>query len=51
MAFLRHTLFLLLVALASLSARADNVLFFGNSFTFGAMAPWPCRKWRSAQAL
>src|ERR1700729_813607 len=39
MAFLRHALFLLLVALASLSARADDVLFIGNSFTYGATAP------------
>jgi hypothetical protein len=39
MIFLRHTLFALLVAVTSLSARADDILFFGNSFTFGATAP------------
>jgi len=39
MVFLRHALFVLLVAVISLSARADDVLFVGNSFTFAAMAP------------
>ena len=36
---LRHPLLILLLALASLPAQADDVLFFGNSFTFGATAP------------
>jgi hypothetical protein len=35
---LRHALLILLAALASHSARADDVLFIGNSFTFGATA-------------
>jgi len=35
----RHALPILLVAVASHSARADDVLFIGNSFTFGATAP------------
>jgi len=35
----RHTLLILLLAGASLPARADDVLFIGNSFTFGATAP------------
>jgi hypothetical protein len=35
----RNTLLILLVAAASLPARADDVLFIGNSFTFGATAP------------
>ena len=39
MAFRRHALFLLFAAVTSLSTRADNVLFIGNSFTFAAMAP------------
>ena len=42
MAFLRHAPLILLVAvasLASLPARGDDVLFIGNSFTFGATAP------------
>jgi hypothetical protein len=36
---LQHALSILLVAGASLTARADDVLFVGNSFTFGATAP------------
>jgi hypothetical protein len=39
MLFLRHVFFLFLIAFASLAARADDVLFIGNSFTFGALAP------------
>jgi hypothetical protein len=39
MAFLRHALLILFVAIASLPARGDDVLFIGNSFTFGATAP------------
>ena len=34
----RNPIFILLLA-AALTARADDVLFFGNSFTFGATAP------------
>jgi hypothetical protein len=36
--FFRRALFCL-VALSGLSARADDILFFGNSFTQGEMAP------------
>jgi hypothetical protein len=39
MVFLRHALLVLLVAVAALSARADDILFIGNSFTYGEMAP------------
>jgi hypothetical protein len=35
----RRTLFCLFVALAGLPTRADDILFFGNSFTFAEMAP------------
>ena len=38
MTSLRHALLILLIAGASLTARADDVLFIGNSFTFGATA-------------
>ena len=39
MALLRSVLILLLVVVFALSAQADDILFIGNSFTFGAMAP------------
>jgi len=39
MAFLRYSLFAVLLAVASISARADDVLFIGNSFTFADLAP------------
>jgi len=39
MIFIRHALFGLLLAVSYLSARADAILFIGNSFTFAAMAP------------
>ena len=39
MVFLRCAFLLLLVTVASSSARADDVLFIGNSFTFGELAP------------
>jgi hypothetical protein len=35
----RHNLLVLLMAMAIGSGRADDVLFFGNSFTFAALAP------------
>lgn len=35
----------LLVALVSTAARADTILFVGNSFTFGALSP--VQKWRA----
>ena len=35
--FLRY--WLLVVALMGLSARADDLLFIGNSFTYGSQAP------------
>jgi hypothetical protein len=37
--FLRQTLVLALLAVASVSVRADDILFIGNSFTFAAEAP------------
>jgi len=37
--FFQRTLFCLVLTFATLSARADDILFFGNSFTFAAMAP------------
>jgi hypothetical protein len=37
--FLRQALVLVLFAIGSASARADDVLFIGNSFTFGDLAP------------
>jgi hypothetical protein len=39
MAFIRFLLCTLLLAAAFLSARADDILFFGNSFTYGATEP------------
>jgi hypothetical protein len=39
MTFLRPVLVLALLAVASVSLRADNILFIGNSFTFADMAP------------
>jgi hypothetical protein len=39
MAFSRTTLCALLLALLSVSARADDILFIGNSFTIGVSAP------------
>jgi hypothetical protein len=39
MIFLRHVLVFALIAAAPVSLRADNILFFGNSFTFAEMAP------------
>ena len=36
---MRLALFVLLIAVSSLLARADDILFIGNSFTFGASAP------------
>jgi hypothetical protein len=39
MNFLRLALLILLVAIAVPLAQAEDVLFFGNSFTFGATAP------------
>jgi hypothetical protein len=39
MAFIRFTLLALLFTAAFLSAQADDILFFGNSFTFGATVP------------
>jgi len=35
----RSALFIWLIAVSSLSTRADDILFIGNSFTFGASAP------------
>jgi len=39
MAFLRLAFWLLLLATFSGLAKADDILFIGNSFTFGALAP------------
>ena len=39
MILLRYAFCWLLVAAASCPARADDILFIGNSFTFGALAP------------
>src|SRR5258706_7994214 len=39
MVSLRHAFFVLFVAVASLSAQADDILFIGNSFTYGETAP------------
>jgi hypothetical protein len=39
MALIRFLLFALLLAVNSLSAQADDILFIGNSFTFGETAP------------
>jgi len=39
MVFIRFLLFTSLLATAFLSAQADDILFFGNSFTFGATVP------------
>jgi len=36
---MRQALFVLFVTVTSLSARADDILFIGNSFTYGATAP------------
>lgn len=39
MTFFRASLFVFFVAFESASLRADDILFIGNSFTYGAMAP------------
>jgi len=39
MVSIRFLLFALLLAVGSLSAQADDILFIGNSFTFGECAP------------